>query len=231
MQQNCNNNKVALMWGMLFARRQVTPPTGPTLATILHPDVNVVSVPRSLDPWMKMRLDALVDQASFSHAARLDTVTPDVSSLVRSIHDKAVKAFLVSDIRLLAGQLGTLLGCRYVQARLYVQRSDGCRKIHADNVSVRVICTYVGPGTEWLPNQDLVRRHLGASHVDLKTANRLVLRPGAAVRQCEPFEVLLLKGNAHPGNRGRGAAHRSPPLEASGAARLVLKIDEHSGSS
>ena len=136
-------------------------------------------------------------------------------------------AYLATDIRFLASQLGAILGRRHLHARLFVKRSDGCRKIHADNVSIRLLCTYAGPGTDWLPDEDLVRAHLRPSRLDIDVANRRVLRPGATLRRCSPGEVLLLKGHAYPGNAGRGAAHRSPPLGSSGVARLVLKIDEH----
>ena len=130
-----------------------------------------------------------------------------------------------SDIEELARQLGELLDCQHLRAYLYTQRTDGCRKIHTDNVPLRLICTYAGPGTDWLLNDDVVRDKLGPSELDAEIANRQVVRKGAVLQRSAPGEVLLLKGDAYPGNFGFGAAHRSPPLEATGATRLVLKID------
>ena len=147
--------------------------------------------------------------------------------MLAPIRDAAVADFLEADIGYLARQFGAVLGRRHVQASLEIQRTDGCRKIHADTVTVRLLCTYAGPGTDWLPDADLVREHLVPGTLDTETANRLVIREGGALRRCEPGEVLLLKGHTFPGNAGRGAAHRSPPIEASGVSRLVLKLDEH----
>lgn len=207
------------------ARHHTKPSPRPAFATILQPDTNVVSIPRPLYPFMKMRLEALAQRVTFNHTASLDTTDPDVGSLLASIPDSAERRFLAADIRHLAQQLGAVLARQHVRARLFVQRSDGCRKIHADNVTVRLLCTYAGPGTDWLPNEDVVRKYLVLADVDADTANRRIIRENRAPRRCTPGEVLLLKGNAHPGNAGRGAAHRSPPLGSSGVARLVLKID------
>ena len=198
-----------------------------TFANILRSDTNVVSIPRPLEASMKVRLTKLAQQCTFSHAATLDAIATDASELLVSVQDDAVREFLASDICHLASQMGAVLGRRHLHAQLFVQRSDGCRKFHADDVTVRLLCTYAGPGTVWLKNKDIVRKYLGPANVDIETANRRILRKGAKLQRCEPGEVLLLKGNAHAGNAGRGAAHRSPPLGSSGVARLVLKIDEN----
>ena len=197
-----------------------------SLTDILRPDVNVVSVPRRLEPSLEAKLTKLAQCSSFSHSATLEATSPDVGPLLASIAEGPVRDFLAEEIRFLAGQLGAVLAQQHLGARLYVTRSDGCRKIHADNVTIRLLCTYAGPGTEWLSEDDLVRSSLRPSQRDAESHNRAVIRKGGALRRCAPGEVLLLKGHTFPGNAGRGAAHRSPPLGSSGVARLVLKIDE-----
>ena len=195
-------------------------------AAILPADSNVVSIPRTLAPSMVERLDRLSKGKGFAHRVRLDASAMDVTPLLRSIPDEADRAFLRDDITDLAHQLAVLLDCRHLDAQLYTQRSDGCRKIHSDNVPLRIMCTYAGPGTDWLPESDLVREHLGPSELDAETANRRVIREGSRLQRCGVGDILLLKGDRFPGNLGRGAAHRSPPLEADGATRVVLKIDQ-----
>ena len=202
------------------------PSIRPEFAAILPVDNNVVSIPRTLDPSMVERLHRLSKGKGFAHRVRLDASAMDVSPLLRSIPDEADKAFLRDDITDLAHQLASLLDCLHLDAQLYTQRSDGCRKIHSDYVSLRIMCTYAGPGTDWLPESDLVREHLGPSKLDAETANLKVIREGARLQRCGTGDILLLKGERFPGNLGRGAAHRSPPLEADGATRVVLKIDQ-----
>ena len=197
-----------------------------TFATILRPDINVVSIPRPLAPRIREGLEQVAAESTFAHEAQLDTKAPDARSLLESVDDKVLRQFLAEDIGFLTQKLGAILDRRHLHAKLFVQRSDGCRKIHTDYVKIRLLCTYAGPGTEWLPEENLVRKWLGPSDVDTHTANLRILREGTEPRRCEPAEILLLKGEAHPGNAGRGAAHRSPPLGSSGLSRLVLKIDE-----
>lgn len=211
---------------MYLACRRPRPVARPEFARILRPDINVVNITRPLDTALLDGLAHLAQVEHFHHGARLSTINTDPSDLLVSVHDETLRTFLADDIRLLAGQLGVLLNRQHLHAQLFIQRSDGCRKIHADNVSIRLLCTYAGPGTDWLPDQDVNRKYLGASKLNATAANKRIIRRGSTLRRTVPGEVLLLKGNAHPGNAGRGAAHRSPPLGASSAARLVLKIDE-----
>jgi hypothetical protein len=182
--------------------------------------------PRHLDPALATELEAVARMVSFRHSAHLDATAPEVGPLLVAIPKGEARTFLEADIRRLAGTFGTLLGRRHVHAQLYTKRSDGCRKFHADNVTLRLLCTYAGPGTDWIPNEDLVRKHMGRTDIDPATHNRLVLREGGSLRRSAPGEVLVFRGGAYPGQAGRGAAHRSPPLGSTGVARLVLKIDE-----
>ncbi len=53
-------------------------------------------------------------------------------------------------------------------------------------------------------------------------ANREIVRDAAAVRRPATGDVLGMRGSLAPG--GRGAVHRSPPIEAEGIARIVLVV-------
>ena len=217
---------VSYVGNMTAASVQQSSYIRPEFAAILPADNNVVSIPRTLDSSMVKRLTRLSQGRGFAHRVRLDVSALDVSPLLVSIPNEEDRAFLQDDIADLAYQLAALLDCRHLDAQLYTQRTDGCRKIHSDNVPLRIMCTYAGPGTDWLPESDLVRENLGPSELDAEIANRRVIREGSRLQRCDIGDILLLKGERYPGNSGRGAAHRSPPLEADGATRLVLKIDQ-----
>ena len=206
---------------------QPSPSPFDSFADIARADINLVRVPRALDPFMGARLEAIAQRRTFDHATRLDAADPHVGPLLASIRDEQARAFLSEDIAQLARAFGAALGRRHVHARLQVLRTDGCRKIHVDYVTVRLLCTYAGPGTEWLDNAHLVRANLARRDVDLATANRSLIRDGGALQRCDTGDVLLLKGEKAPGNLGRGAAHRSPPLGDSGISRLIVKLDEN----
>lgn len=66
----------------------------------------------------------------------------------------------------------------------------------------------------------------GARGCQLETSaksNAAILRDASAVRRMAPFEVGLFKGNAYPGQEGRGLVYRSP--HAGPARRLKLSVD------
>ena len=97
---------------------------------------------------------------------------------------RAPQAMLVAMARRFAQATGT----KHIVLRVDGVADDACRKFHADAVGIRLLWTWVGRGTELIPGgKGRIRR----------------LRAG---------DVALLKGEAWPGNRGRGAIHRSPPV-------------------
>ncbi len=95
---------------------------------------------------------------------------------------------------------------------------DKCRLFHVDKNLLRMLCTYVGEGTLWLPNDKVERKSLGEGpHEDI------VLDP-QAIFQAPKLDVLVLKGERWLHNIVGGAVHRSPPLR-DGDKRLLLKVD------
>lgn len=120
-------------------------------------------------------------------------------------------------VRLYAG----IVGCPVVQLRLDNLAGDGCRFFHADHVGLRLLCTYQGAGTHWLPDDAVARSALGRGE------NDAVLSDPRRIRKLGTGHVGLLKGEDWPGNRGRGLVHRSPPADPSGAPRLLLCLDHH----
>jgi len=187
----------------------------------------VWTMPRRFSSQEALALEAVARGPLFDRAAQLDTAQPDPSVLLRDVHDRAARELLAADIAALAKAFGALLDRRHLSASLSVVRQDACRKLHFDAVTLRLLCTYSGPGTEWVRDEDAVRANLGRTDVDFDTANDSVLRRPGALRRCGPGDVIVLKGDAFAGNRGRGAIHRSPPVEGTGLSRLVFKLDEH----
>lgn len=113
-------------------------------------------------------------------------------------------AALRADIRDLATRFACLMAVPAVRIRLEVINTNACRKIHADYTDVRLITTYWGPGTDYVPagmepvETSLVR--LPAGHIGL-------------------FKGRLFEEGDPP------CLHRSPPVGDTGEQRLVLVID------
>jgi len=97
--------------------------------------------------------------------------------------------------------------------------TNSCAKFHTDGYSLRLFTTYIGQGTEWLPEKATNRRGLG------KTNERIVRDPNQ-VQQMKAFEVGILKGEL-PGqpNTTKGIVHKSPRIAETGSKRIILRVD------
>lgn len=132
------------------------------------------------------------------------------------------RAFLVSDITQLLGRFRQLASSANVKVSFGTVRGDQCRKFHADYHRLRLITTYLGPGTEWLPEAALRREALVDPPACSTTANQLIVKDPALVQRAHSGDVLVLRGHDGVNAGGLAAVHRSPPIEQSGKTRVVL---------
>lgn len=188
------------------------------LAVIREPGVTLAWWRRGLPDDIAGQLAALVpgEWPSFRHigtpAALCAALAEDAPAVGRP------ESPLGGDIAHLARLYARIVGSPIVSLRLEPVLGNGCKYFHADHVGVRLLCTYRGAGTLWLPDDAVVRKALRQGD------NGAVVADSARVRQLQPGDVALLKGEAWPGNRGHGLVHRSPPADPS-RPRLLLCID------
>jgi hypothetical protein len=135
-----------------------------------------------------------------------------------------VCALLAEEAARWARAFAWLAGAPRVKVTLASVASDACRRFHADFVPLRMLCTYVGPGTEFVRDR-YVRRGAADECLDIDEANAAIVPDRSHVERCAAGDLLLLKGEAWPGNRGRGAIHRSPPIERERTPRIVMSLD------
>lgn len=147
-----------------------------------------------------------------------------IECLLEAIPEGSLRWAILSDLLLLLPMFRSFTGELAVVARLESMHGQSCPKFHTDHVGLRLLCTYSGPGTEWVADPDVDRTALSKAVPDSHTANQSLMRGADSIRSVPPTWVALLKGERWPGNRGKGVLHRSPPLLA-GQARLVLQLD------
>jgi hypothetical protein len=148
-------------------------------------------------------------------------------ALLAGVPDGPAREALSADLALLVPAFAALVERAHVHGALRVVRHDMCRKLHSDRIPMRLLCTYAGPATEYVDGPDVRTAFLARADLDIEEANRRVLRHPGALRHARVGDVLALKGDTWPGRRAPGAVHRSPPIEAGGRARLLLKLDVH----
>lgn len=190
---------------------------------IAVPHVNLVVWQRALPPQIARTLARWVAPADLTVDLTVTTHSPDLASVVAPVRVPRLRQFLLDDLRRLFAAFVRLTDAPRVRVVLCTKRTDACRRLHTDYVRLRLITTYVGPGTEW-PLDEAVDRAAMAQPCDCPyEANHHIVRDAAAIQQSRAGDVLLLKGERWAGE-AEGAVHRSPPIEGTGQARLVLSL-------
>lgn len=131
----------------------------------------------------------------------------------------ADRALWRADIEPLVRSFARLSAAHVVRATLETVTGSGCRKFHADHVDLRLLCTYDGAGTQWVPDAAVRRDMLTVGD------NDDIVEEPASVQTMACGDVGLFKGEAWPGNAGRGIVHRSPPKPQEGHRRVLLCLD------
>lgn len=190
------------------------------LSAIFEDGVSVVALSRRLDPVLLGEVQVALAQPSFRI---LMSVAPGAGPGALMAHMPALPR-LAEEAHFWTEVLAELTGCEVVGVRLARLEAAMCPRFHVDRVTVRVVSTFAGDGTEYLAEEDVDRRWLGHAARGLSDEASGLMRPGARVRRAEAPDVVLLKGEAWPKNVGRGAVHRSPPASAA-SPRLVMTLD------
>jgi hypothetical protein len=131
----------------------------------------------------------------------------------------ADQALWRADIAPLIHAFARLSAAHIVRATLETVTDSACRKFHADWVGLRLLCTYDGGGTQWLPDAAVRRDRLTTGD------NDDIVGDPASIQSMARGDVGLFKGEAWPGNTGRGIVHRSPPRPKGGHRRVLLCLD------
>lgn len=129
--------------------------------------------------------------------------------------------WIKQDIALQLHVFAKTLGVMRLRVSFGPVHTDLCRKFHVDFISMRMISTYTGAGTQWLNDDNINRHALGKSHGSIEDDNQAICKDPQKIQQAQSGDVLWLKGAKWRGAYARGVVHRSPPAIA-GQGRIVL---------
>lgn len=99
-----------------------------------------------------------------------------------------------------------------------------CPRFHVDKVPCRLVSTYHGIATQWLPNHVVDRSKLGHGSNGQPDSVSGLYAKESLVQQVTCGDVALLKGELWIGNENSGLVHRSPAMQNE-ATRLLLTLD------
>ncbi|WP_233440449.1 DUF1826 domain-containing protein [Modicisalibacter coralii] len=192
------------------------------LPRIFEDGITIAVMQRALSTTLQAGIDA---QCRTAHAWQIAWWgDPGEDALRQELFDRLpaprLAEALVEDVTTLATAMGCLFATDTVGVRLRLLDAAMCPRFHCDNLPVRLVTTYSGPGSEWLPDHAVERAGLGAPRPDKPD----VVADAAAIERLRAGDLALLKGSGWVGNEQRGLVHRSPAL-APGQKRLMLSID------
>ena len=191
------------------------------LQSIREPRVSVAIWERQLPPVAERKLASWGARAPLAFDALLDSASYDIGRVVRDV-DEELRAWLLDDMAHLVEHFLSFAEVSRFRLHFGAVPDDQCRKFHVDYFRLRMVTTYAGPGTEWLPETAVNRSALEPSPELAHEANRRIVKTPDAVRQAGAGDVVLLKGAYFGSGSARAAVHRSPPIERQGATRVVL---------
>lgn len=180
------------------------------VVAIFTPSVQVCICRRPPLPELQAALTRAADTGALNGFRRVVDAGRPLPAL--PLPAAAVTAGAAQELGILVEVFGELLGCPRIGLRLEVLHRPMCPRWHRDHNGIRLLCTWLGPGTQWLDD--------GASPV-IDPAQLPADAPPSG--QAAPFDLVLLKGGLWQGNAGRGAIHRSP--DPAGAARCLVALD------
>lgn len=207
----------------LGSRRVLCSPGTPDLfKEILDPNITMVVWERDPNPDLVQALASLDLQREIRAPLQRPDATGQIASLLAAAGaaTQGLSAW-IQDLAGLANRFADLVdrlpAPHPITLRIETLSDDGCRRFHVDRSRLRLLCTYRGPGTEWLSEEQVDRAAL-YSHFP----NERILKQGRP-RRLEPFWVAVMKGESYPGDVGQ--VHRSPEIAGTGVSRLLFCLD------
>ncbi len=127
---------------------------------------------------------------------------------------------LIEDIKEVLNAFNTVTNTNEFRLLLATVNTNLCRRFHTDINDLRLLCTYSGPGTLWLSDDNINQEALNNYH-----DNANIVINENKIKQVKTGALVLLKGALFPNKVTKAAVHRSPTIEESGQKRLLLRID------
>jgi hypothetical protein len=205
-------------------RRAIISDNPSVLTDIYHDDVNLAIWQRPLPDSITLCIQDLIAQKPAFRT--LMAVTPS------NINENISECFdgidsnkeLCEHISLLVDMFCTLFDLKEAGLRLKLLDSPMCPKFHVDKVPCRLVTTFYGSGTEWLPHNAVNRNKLGSNSSGLQDESSGIMLQSSDIQQLSSGDIALLKGESWHNNEHAGLVHRSPALEPH-EHRLLLTLD------
>ena len=208
-----------------FNSRKAAVDCHPSIFTdIYQENINIAIWERDLATDIQSCVDQFLQ--SHSHYQTSLIVKPDTvfNKLIESESELVNAQAFCKDISELVEMFCALFDVSQVGLRLKVLDSAMCPRFHVDRVPCRLISTYCGATSEWLPHDAVDRSKLGKGNNGLSDADSGLFQSEENINRLKVGDVAILKGELWEGNENAGLVHRSPQVSA-GDKRFLLTLD------
>ena len=197
--------------------------TPESLADIYKEETNIAIWKRELGPGLQNDIRRfLKDNPHFTTSM---TVSPESArAAVGEALGEAAPAGLADDVAELVEMFCCLFELKCTGLRLATLDSAMCPRFHVDKVPCRLVMTYSGVTTEWLPHEVVDRSKLGLGSNGLPDLESGLFQHEDQIQRMSCGDVALLKGEIWYRNENAGLVHRSPDVPP-GQNRLLLTLD------
>lgn len=187
------------------------------LKGIHNEHVNIAIYQRDIST-LTSEINGLIEQKiDFRSRGNVETIEQEIQCAI----GQSTEGLIIQDIKSLLHYFQKVANTNRFRLLLATINTNMCRKFHTDINDLRMLCTYSGPGTLWLTDDNVNRQALNVNSSD----NRSIVLDKDRIQQTEKGAVVLLKGALYPKNDTKAIVHRSPTIEETGEKRLLLRID------
>ena len=171
---------------------------------------------RELPDWVRDEMETLAQ--NMPEEIQLTTSLAEILQRLHTslgfLRNEKLKTWLIEDISACVNWLSSVSNTTGFNIKLEVITERMCPKFHVDRVPMRLLCTYVGPGTEW---------------TDANTAYSVNFEEPFDPENISqvPSEGILIFSGAHGANSLAPLWHRSPDVPQ-GVRRILLCVNINS---
>lgn len=144
----------------------------------------------------------------------------DIMSQLMSDVDPSLYPNILQDIEQAISYFKSVTKTERFRLLLATVNTNMCRRFHTDINDLRMLCTYSGPGTLWLTDDNI--NHAALNN---KGDNEAIVIDKNRIQQAATGAIVILKGAIYPQEPNKAVVHRSPTIEETGEKRLLLRID------
>ena len=195
------------------------------ISEIFQEEINISVWQRKLNSAIKQASELIIKSNPNLQISGVIKPNEVNEILISEIGSDEILKYFYKDVSMLVKMFHYLFDIKNIGFRLRVLDHAMCPRFHVDRVPCRLITTYRGIASEWLPHNKVDRGKLGAGNQGKPDEESGIYKNILDIKHLNEGDVGLFKGESWQGNEGAGLVHRSPKVKNEDQKRLLLTLD------